>query len=32
MGVTDEQRKAFEKRRERIQELTARLERFKAAA
>jgi len=32
MGMTDEQSKAFEKRRERIAELTARLEQFKVAA
>ena len=32
MGMTDEQSKAFEKRRERIAELTARLEQFKDAA
>jgi len=31
-GMTDEQSKAFEKRRERIAELTARLEQFKDAA
>ena len=32
IGMTDEQSKAFEKRRERIMGLTARLEKFKDAA
>ena len=32
IGMTDEQSKQFEKRRERIAELTARLEKFKAAS
>ena len=32
MGMTDEQSNAFEKRRERIAELTARLETFKGTA